>query len=153
MARNLPDERLVYLALRNIFKGADAQLRRPKKVRELIQKHQHCADVRDLLEEHNVDTVCSTAKILLDNQIFESTLKAKIRFPEVFEVSPAQSAEREASEAEAAKTEEDAIKDAAEGRQGNYIFGEEEETTALLSKGKGRASCKKTGPSMVTAPY
>ncbi len=69
MARNPPDEWLVYLALRNIFKGAEAQLRRPKKVRELIQKHQHCADVRDLLEEHNVDTVCSTAEILLDNQI------------------------------------------------------------------------------------
>jgi hypothetical protein len=28
--------------------------------------------------------------MFLDHQVFESTLKAKIRFPEVFEVSPAQ---------------------------------------------------------------
>ncbi|KAI9875037.1 MAG: hypothetical protein M1823_007558, partial [Watsoniomyces obsoletus] len=56
-------------------------------------------------------------KVLLDDQVSESTFKADIRFPEVLEMSSAQSAEREASEAEAASTEEDAIKDAAEGRR------------------------------------
>ncbi|KAK5011505.1 hypothetical protein LTR28_001222 [Elasticomyces elasticus] len=116
MAKTPPDERLVYLALRNIFKGADAQVRNPKKIRERIQKHQHYEDVRDLVQEHNLDNVCNAAKVLLEEQIFQSTLKAKVRFPEVFEVSPAQSAERTASEAEAAKTEDDAIKGAAEGR-------------------------------------
>ena len=100
-----------------MFKGADAQVRRPKKVRELIQKAQQNVDVRDLVREHNMDNVCNMAKALLEQQIFESTLKAKIRFPEVFEVSPAQSAERSASEAEAAKTEADAIRVAAEGQQ------------------------------------
>ncbi|KAK4964211.1 hypothetical protein LTR66_012418 [Elasticomyces elasticus] len=101
MAKNPPDERLVYLALRNIFKGADAQVRDPKNIRERIQKYQRYEDVRDLIQDHNLDN---------------STLKAKVRFPEVFEMSPAQSAERTASEAEAAKTEDDAIKGAAEGR-------------------------------------
>jgi len=96
--KNQPDERLVYLALTNIFRGADAQLRRPKKIRELILKQQDNIDVRDLIETHNIDNVCNVAKTLLDQQIFESMLKAKIRFPEVFEVSPAQSAERSASE-------------------------------------------------------
>ena len=96
--KNQPDERLVYLALTNIFRGADAQLRRPKKIRELILKQQDNIDVRDLIEIHNIDHVCNVAKTLLDQQIFESTLKTKIRFPEVFEVSPAQSAERSASE-------------------------------------------------------
>jgi len=52
---------------------------------------------------------------LLEEDIFASTLKAKIRFPEVFDVSPAQSAEQSASEVEAAKSEADAIKHAAEG--------------------------------------
>jgi len=88
--------------LTNIFKGADAQVRKPKKIRELIQRHQNCRDVRDLIHEHNIDNVYNVAKVLLEERIFESTLEAKIRFPEVFEVSPAQSAEREAFEAEAA---------------------------------------------------
>jgi hypothetical protein len=41
MARNPPDERLVYLALKNIFKGVNAQVRKPKKIRDLIRAHQH----------------------------------------------------------------------------------------------------------------
>ena len=115
MTRNTPDERLVYLAFKNTFRGADAQVRKPKKIRELIQKTQGNADARDLIQEHNLDNVCNVAKALLDQQIFESTVKAKIRFPEVFEVSPAQSAERSFSEAEAAKLEADAMRSAAAG--------------------------------------
>ena len=134
MAKNPPDERLVYLALKDIFRGADAQLRRPKKVRELIQKHQRRTDVRNLIQEHNIDNVCNAAKVLLEQQVFESTLKAKIRFPEVFEVSPVQSAEREASEAEAAKTEAEAIRDVAEGRQGVHAVEEQSETEVTFKR-------------------
>jgi hypothetical protein len=75
---NLPDERLVYLALKNTFKGADAQVRKTKKVRELIQKTQQNIDVRDLIKEHNIDNVCNVAKALLEQQIFESTLVSDI---------------------------------------------------------------------------
>ncbi len=91
MAKNPPDERLVYLALKNVFKGPDVQLRIAKKIRKLIQKHldDGDAEVRALVDEHNIDNVCNTAKALLQDKIFASTLKAKIRFPEVFEVSPA----------------------------------------------------------------
>ena len=112
--RNQPDERSVYLALNNIFRGADAQLRKPKKIRELILKCRHHINVRNLIEAHNIENVCNVAKNLLEQQIFESTLKAKIRFPEVFEVSPAQSAERSVSEQEAARSEADAIQNFAE---------------------------------------
>lgn len=101
IGKSQPDERFIYLELKNTFKGADAQVRKPKKIRELIQKQQHSIDVEDLAQAYNLDNVCNAAKVLLDQQIFESTLKAKIRFPEVFEVSPAQSAERFASEEEA----------------------------------------------------
>lgn len=45
MAQNSPDERLVYLALKNASKGADALIRKPKKIRELIQKTRHNVDV------------------------------------------------------------------------------------------------------------
>ncbi|KIM95471.1 hypothetical protein OIDMADRAFT_67125, partial [Oidiodendron maius Zn] len=60
-----PDERVVFLALKNVFKGQDAE--------------------------------------------------AKIRFPELFDLSPTQSAEKEASEAEAARHEADAIALAVQG--------------------------------------
>lgn len=113
--KNSPDERIVYLALKNVFKGPDAQVRKAKKIRDLVLKRQHMLDVHELIKEHNIDNVCQVAKVLLEEGIFASTLKAKIRFPEVFEVSPAQSAERSASEEEAARSEADAIKIAAEG--------------------------------------
>lgn len=141
MAKNPPDERLVYLALKNVFKGPDAQLRIAKKIRKLIQRHldddDGDAEVRALVAEHNIDNVCNTAKALLQDEIFASTLKAKIRFPEVFEVSPAQSAERVASEAEAARSDADAIRDAAEGHQGTWASPQVNELD-LAHKGKGK---------------
>ncbi|KAJ8126091.1 hypothetical protein O1611_g7549 [Lasiodiplodia mahajangana] len=113
--KNPPDERVVYLALKNVFKGANAEVRQLKVVRKLITKSQQDADVADLINAHNIDTVCNIARTLLTEEIFESTLKAKIRFPEVFDVSPAQSAEREASEAEAAINDANAIAGAVQG--------------------------------------
>jgi len=117
MAKNSPDERLVYLALKNVFKGNDAQVRNSKTIRKIIQKQQKDINFKTLVHAHNIDNICNVAKSLLEQQIFESTLKAKIRFPEVFEVSPAQSAERATSEA-GARTEADAIKGVAEGHDG-----------------------------------
>jgi hypothetical protein len=136
MAKNPPDERLVYLALKGVFKGADAQIRKAKKVHELVQRHQHEDDIINLLKEHNIENLCSVAKILLEQQIFESTLKAQIRFPEVFEVSPSQSAERAISASEAAKTEADAIQCAAEGCQIATAVNEHGYGVGGTSKGK-----------------
>ncbi|KAJ8121923.1 hypothetical protein ONZ43_g1749 [Nemania bipapillata] len=113
--KNTPDERVVYLALKNVFKGPNAEVRQLKAVRKLITKSQQDADVADLIRAYNMDIICSMARTLLTQEIFESTLKAKIHFPEVFDVSPAQSAEREASEAEAAINDANAIKGAVQG--------------------------------------
>ncbi|KAI1755342.1 hypothetical protein F4782DRAFT_488194 [Xylaria castorea] len=110
--KNPPDERVVYLALKNVFKGKNAEVRRLAAVRKLITQNQKDSDVSGLINGHNIDIVCQMARSLLTEEVFESTLKAKIRFPEVFDVSPAQSAEREASEAEAAINEANAIKGA-----------------------------------------
>src|SRR4051794_17912757 len=123
MAKNSSaDERLVYLALKNVFQGPDAELRASGKIRKRIQKHldSNDAEVRALVAEHNIDNVCNTAKALLQDEIFASTLRAKMRFPEVFDVSPAQSADRVASEAEAARSDSHAIRDATEGHQGTW---------------------------------
>ena len=136
MAKNPPDERLVYLALRGVFKEANAHIRKSKKIHELVQKHQDENNITNLIQEHNMDNLCNVAKILLEQQVFESTLKAKIRFPEVFEVSPSQSAERAISESEAAKTEADAIQCAAEGRQVATAVNEHGNGVSGTSKGK-----------------
>ncbi|KEF57251.1 uncharacterized protein A1O9_05168 [Exophiala aquamarina CBS 119918] len=127
MTKNLPDERVVYLALKDFFKGADGQIRKAKKVREVVQKAQHNIDVRDLIQQHNFESICSVTKALLEQQIFESTLKAKIRFPEVFEISPAQSAERSASEVEAARLEADAVKSASAGHNKDIATGDSDD--------------------------
>lgn len=115
MAKITPDERSVYLALKNVFKGQDAHLRTPKKIRKLVQAHQNDTDIRDLIAEYNLENVCNATKSLLEQRIFESTLNAKIKFPEVFDVSPAQSADRAISEAEAARAEVNMIQDMSEG--------------------------------------
>lgn len=111
-----PDERVVYLALKNIFKGQAAQYRQQKIVSKVIRKHQKEDEVADLIRAHGLDIVCNSARTLLSDGIFESALKAKIRFPELFDLSPTQSAERDASEVEAARQEADAIECAVEGR-------------------------------------
>lgn len=66
MTNNFPDERVVYLALKEFFKGADAQIRRAKKVREVVQKAQNNIDVRDLIQQHNIENVCNVTKTLLE---------------------------------------------------------------------------------------
>ncbi|KAJ6439200.1 protein kinase domain-containing protein [Purpureocillium lavendulum] len=114
-----PDERVVYLALKNVFKGQNAEVRQSKAIRKLIKQHRSQEDVADLIREHNVEVVCNAARMLLCDEIFQSTLKAKIRFPELFDLSPTQSAEREVSEAEAARHEADAIEHAVQGRSEN----------------------------------
>jgi hypothetical protein len=66
-------------------------VRKQKNVKSLIQQNQ--PTLTDILREYNIDSACNVAKRLLDEKIFNSNLQAKIRFPELFDVSPARSAE------------------------------------------------------------
>lgn len=112
MGQNDPDERLVYLACQHIFRGSHSHVRKPKAIRSLIQENR--PSLADILREHNIDRTIKVVKRLLEDQVFDDTLKAKIRFPELFDVSSTQSAEREASEAEAARGEASAIREISE---------------------------------------
>ncbi|KAJ4384782.1 hypothetical protein N0V86_000385 [Didymella sp. IMI 355093] len=117
-----PDERTVYLAFKNVFKGTDAKTRTDKTIKKKIQKYEGCSEeIRALVQEYNLDNVRKSIKTLLEGDIFGLTLKAKMRFPELFDVSSAQSAERAASEAEAAKTEADAMGDVTVGPPGGSV--------------------------------
>ncbi|KAJ6101903.1 hypothetical protein N7486_004330 [Penicillium sp. IBT 16267x] len=107
MAENDPGERLVYLACQHIFRGSNSQVRKLKTVKGLIEQNKIA--LADILREYNIERTSNVAKKLLENRVFDSTLKAKIPFPELFDVSPTQSAEREASEAEAARYEANTV--------------------------------------------
>lgn len=72
---------------------------RLRRFAKLIQARQTEAQVRDLIAEHDFENVCNAVKSLLEH------CKSKIKFPEVFDISPAQSADRSVSAAEAAPAE------------------------------------------------
>ncbi len=104
-----PDRRLVYLHCSSIFSGANAQVRRPKAVSRLLQQHK--ASIKILTKEFTLPAITAIAKELLEEQIFESLPRAKLRFPELFQPSETQEAERAASEAEVVRIEAEAAQD------------------------------------------
>lgn len=112
MATRLPDQRLVYLHCRSLFDGVNAQLRREKSILRILKSHK--TSIVFLTQEFSLEAICSIAKGLLQEGIFESTSRARLRFPEVFETTAAQRSERVASEAEVARSEAEAIEKAIE---------------------------------------
>ncbi|KAL8852483.1 MAG: hypothetical protein Q9221_002607 [Calogaya cf. arnoldii] len=109
--RHLPDGKLVYLHCSSIFKGQYALFRQPKKIRQLLEKHQ--TSIKTLTNEFTIPAITAVAKELLDSQIFESIPRAKVRYPELFQSpSVSQEAKREALEAEDVRTEAEAAHDA-----------------------------------------
>ncbi|KAI0912220.1 hypothetical protein F4823DRAFT_582210 [Ustulina deusta] len=118
--KNLPDEEVVYLALRNVFEGRKATVRQLKVVRKLIiDAAQQDAGVSDLVNAYGIQAISSVARTLLSDGSFESTLKAGIRFADVVDVSPAQGADRGAFGAKAAINGANAIAGATRGGSEN----------------------------------
>lgn len=122
-AKSIPDDRTIYTTFADIFKGQNALFRRPGPVQKLVQKHNKKPEVAKLLGEYGEPAVLDKLRILLAEGVFESTLNAKKRFPELFEVSLAQSAERAASEeaaaAQQAQTLEEAVDEALDDEVGS----------------------------------
>lgn len=107
----MADEKRVFLAYRAIFDGNNAQIRQPKAILKVVSKHRKSSQslLRGLGETH----VIATLKKLLERKIFESELEAKLAFPDLFTTSPAQDVQHTASEADAAKSEAEALEDIA----------------------------------------
>lgn len=110
--KNIVEDRVVYVAFNSIFQGQDSQIRKLPPIKKLVRKHQKEPQVAQLLEEYGAPVIYETLQRLLGCQIFESTLNAKCEFPQLFEVSRAQSAERAISEAEAAAGHAKAVEEA-----------------------------------------
>ncbi|KAL9131093.1 MAG: hypothetical protein Q9175_006854 [Cornicularia normoerica] len=104
-----PDGRLVYLHCSSIFSGANAHVRKVKKISQLLEKHK--ASIKMLTKEFTLPAVAAIAKELLEEQIFESLPRARLRYPELFQPSETQEAERAASEAEVIRIEAEAAQD------------------------------------------
>ncbi|KAI0827492.1 hypothetical protein F5Y06DRAFT_283720 [Hypoxylon sp. FL0890] len=111
MAHQVVDKRRVYLACRVIFAGDKAHLRRPKKVREEIEKRPFA--LGSLTHDLGIEKVVEILRDLLERRVFESELRAKVEFPELFHSSPDQEVQREASEIDAARSTAEALEEIA----------------------------------------
>jgi hypothetical protein len=107
MAYSSVDKRRVFLAYRTVFTGPNAHIRKSKKVREVIQQHRKSFE--PLIKDFGFNKVVDIVKALLDQRVFESELKAKIAFPELFRSSPARDVQRNASENDAARSAAEAL--------------------------------------------
>jgi hypothetical protein len=96
------DRRRVFLAYRTVFTGPQAQIRKSKKVREVIEQHRE--SFKPLIKDFGFNKVVDIVKTLLDQRVFESELKAKTAFPELFQTSPARNVQRNESENDAARS-------------------------------------------------
>ncbi|KAI2465171.1 hypothetical protein F4781DRAFT_425003 [Annulohypoxylon bovei var. microspora] len=122
MPYEIVDQRRVYLACRAIFVGDKALLRRPKKVREEIAKRPWA--LGSLTHDLGTEKVVEILRDLLERRVFESELKAKIEFPELFHSSQDQEVQREASEIDAARSTAEALEEIASAE---HIEGESED--------------------------
>ncbi|KAL8634052.1 hypothetical protein Q9189_000298 [Teloschistes chrysophthalmus] len=107
--KRFPDSRLVYLHCSSIFSGAHAQFRKQKIISQCLKKHK--ASIKILTEEFTLPAIAAVAKELLEDRVFESSARAKLRYPELFQPSASQEAERAASEAEILRIEAEAAQD------------------------------------------
>lgn len=92
-------------------------LRKSKKVREVVEKHK--SSFRPLIKEFGNDKIIGILKELLAGRIFQSELRAKVEFPELFRSSPARDVQRTTSENDAARSEAEALEEIAslEGKE------------------------------------
>ncbi|KAL8784133.1 MAG: hypothetical protein Q9195_009157 [Heterodermia aff. obscurata] len=138
-----PDGRLVYLHCSSIFSGADAHIRKVKKISQLLQKHK--ASIKILTKEFTLTAIGAVAKQLLEEGIFESLPRARLRYPELFQPSETQEAERAASEADVLRIEAEAARDillTSDDDREDVCLGFEQEEEQVGPEGTVRAGVK-----------
>lgn len=99
--------RRVYIHCRPIFSGVNAQVRKQKKIMELVNKN--AASLQQLFNDIGQKKVIKILRYLLDKHIFEAEARAKVEFPDLFGPSSSLNVQRQASENDAAKTTEAAL--------------------------------------------
>lgn len=95
-----------YLVARPIFSGSNAHLRKAKRIRELILSHSPIFN--PLLHSLGEQDLVVTIQGLLKDKIFDGEIRAKAEFPSLFSPVPQRDLEHEMSEADAARSAQDA---------------------------------------------
>ncbi|OAQ58079.1 hypothetical protein VFPPC_11393 [Pochonia chlamydosporia 170] len=77
----------VYVALRHVFVGKNAKLRKKKPIRKLVNSYLSTPEgntLKDIVEAHGVSKLVAISRTLIVEGIFESACLASQRFPEWF---------------------------------------------------------------------
>ncbi|KAH8587971.1 hypothetical protein B0O99DRAFT_731242 [Bisporella sp. PMI_857] len=131
MAHSSADRRRVFLAYRTVFTGPQAHIRRTKKVREVIEQHR--SSFKSLIQDFGLNKVVDIVKALLDQCVFESELKAKVIFPELFHTSPTRDVQRNESENDAARSAAEALEELALASERGGLGGDREESATQVT--------------------
>ncbi|KAK6189476.1 succinate--CoA ligase beta chain, partial [Pestalotiopsis sp. IQ-011] len=91
----------VYLACRAIFSGSKALIRKKRLVAQEIRDHGAALASLSDIDNKEINVI---VRDLLEKQVFESDLKARLQFPKLFQSSAERDALREASELDAAQS-------------------------------------------------
>lgn len=77
------DDLSVYVALKDIFKDKNSQLRDTAKIRKLVVKHENNNSIAKLIKPHGIEAVIKSTHALLTEQVFSSVQKAESKFPSI----------------------------------------------------------------------
>ena len=99
--------RRIFLTARTVFTGVNAGLRQRKDITRCIADHGQT--FQPLIQAFGRDVTANVITSLLENGIFESELKAKLAFPELYQVSKVRSLQHDVSEQDAARSENKAL--------------------------------------------
>jgi hypothetical protein len=88
MANPSHPQKLVYLALKDIFDADPVPPSTLKTIRKKVEKYRDDVRLRSLVRDYGVDSIANMAKALMDDQVFQSVAKAQTRFPGVFTTTP-----------------------------------------------------------------
>ena len=116
----MENEKRVFLACRAVFDGNNAQVRKPKAILKVVSQHQQICQT--LLNDLGEKNLIGILKNLLERRVFDSDLEAKLAFPDLFTTSAARDLQHNTTEADAAKSEAEALENIA------YLEGERNDT-------------------------
>lgn len=82
MSHSPATKRSVFVAYRPIFTGLRAEIRQAPAIRKVVEEHGK--SFKTLIDQLGLEPIIEILKLLLGQSVFESNIKAKIAFPELF---------------------------------------------------------------------
>jgi hypothetical protein len=148
MSNNGISQEAVYIALKDIFSGQEAQIRKMPAISSRVDKFGHRLEISDLIQKHGKIPLCETAKYLLKEGIFESSDNAKAYLPKVFESSTSEGAAAGVSQPSAPQHKHVSAQSVAEAPQKDVVKNDYVATQQANTKTEGATA----GVSQSSAP-